>query len=141
MESGWRSAKPRKKTQQEKRAEKKMRSSYFTQQYDAYGENFSNFKTPQDIRRESYKIFKALADETRLKIIDTIIEEPKTVGQIVETVEESQSGVSHQLKTLKESKIVKSQRKGKCVYYSLADDHVKKIVMETFLHATHGDEE
>ena len=59
---GWRAAKPRKKTQQEKRNEKKMRSSYFTQQYDAYGENFSNFKTPQDIRRESYKIFKALAD-------------------------------------------------------------------------------
>ena len=89
----------------------------------------------------SVNIFKALADETRLKIIDTIIEEPKTVGQIVETVEESQSGVSHQLKTLKQSKIVKSERKGKCVYYSLADDHVKKIVMETFLHATHGDEE
>lgn len=85
----------------------------------------------------SVNIFKALADETRLKIIDAIIEQPKTVGQIVETIEESQSGVSHQLKTLKESKIVKSERKGKCIYYSLVDDHVKKIVMQTFLHATH----
>lgn len=62
MENGWRSAKPRKKTQAEKRNEKKMRNSYFTQQYEAFGENFSNFKTAQDLRRDSYKIFKALAD-------------------------------------------------------------------------------
>lgn len=88
----------------------------------------------------SVNIFKALADETRLKIIDAIIKESKTVSQIVETIGESQSGVSHQLKTLKESKIVKSERKGRCIYYSLADDHVKKIVTQTFLHATHDDE-
>lgn len=62
MENGWRSAKPRKKTQAEKRNEKKMRSSYFTQQYEAYGENFSNFKTAQDIQKEAYRIFKSLAD-------------------------------------------------------------------------------
>lgn len=89
----------------------------------------------------SVNIFKALADETRLKIIDTIIKEAKTVGQIVEAIGESQSGVSHQLKTLKESKIVKSERKGKYMYYSLADNHVKKIVAQTFLHATHKEEE
>lgn len=88
----------------------------------------------------SVNIFKALADETRLKIIDAIIKESKTVSQIVEIIGESQSGVSHQLKTLKESKIVKSERKGRCIYYSLADDHVKKIVTQTFLHATHDDE-
>lgn len=89
----------------------------------------------------SVNIFKALADETRLKIIDTIIKDAKTVGQIVEAIGESQSGVSHQLKTLKESKIVKSERKGKCMYYSLADNHVKKIVSQTFLHASHEEEE
>lgn len=87
----------------------------------------------------SVNIFKALADETRLKIIDAIIKESKTVSQIVETIGESQSGVSHQLKTLKESKIVKSERKGRCIYYSLADDHIKKIVTQTFLHATHDE--
>lgn len=58
----WKSAKPRKKTQAEKRNEQKMRNSYFTQQYDAYGENFSNFKTAPDIKKESFKIFKSLAD-------------------------------------------------------------------------------
>lgn len=62
MEAGWKSAKPRKKTQAEKRNEKKMRNSYFTQQYEAFGENFINFKTAQDIKKDSFKIFKALAD-------------------------------------------------------------------------------
>lgn len=86
-------------------------------------------------------IFKALADETRLKIIDSIINESKTVSQIVQTTAESQSCVSHQLKTLKEAEIVKSERKGRCIYYSLADNHVKKIITQTFLHANHkGDE-
>lgn len=85
----------------------------------------------------SVLIFKALADETRIKIIDTILEESKTVSQIVKEINESQSGVSHQLKFLKEANIVKSERQGKCVYYSLADEHVKKIVKQTFLHAEH----
>ena len=62
MDNGWRSAKPRKKTQAEKRNEKKRNNSYFTQQFNAFGENFSNFKNAQDIKRESFKIFKSLAD-------------------------------------------------------------------------------
>jgi len=86
-------------------------------------------------------IFKALADETRLKIIDAIIDKPKTVGQLVQITGESQSCVSHQLKTLKEAEIVKCERKGKCMYYSLADIHVKEIVIQTFLHASHKGEE
>ena len=62
MDSGWRSAKPRKKTQAEKRSEQRMKNSYFKQQYEAYGENFSNFKNAQDIKREAFRIFKSLAD-------------------------------------------------------------------------------
>lgn len=57
----WRSAKPG-KSKIEKRNEKRMKNSYFTQQYEAYGENFSNFKSPQDLRKESFKIFKSLAE-------------------------------------------------------------------------------
>lgn len=62
MEGSWRSAKPSKKTQAEKRNEKRMRDSYFTQNYEAYGEFFSNFKTAQDIRKESFRIFKSLVN-------------------------------------------------------------------------------
>lgn len=61
FESGWRAAKPG-KTKAEKRNEKRMRNSYFTQQYEAFGENFSNFKTAQDIKKDSFKIFKALSE-------------------------------------------------------------------------------
>lgn len=85
-------------------------------------------------------IFKALGDETRLKIIDAILDDSKTVGEIVKITNESQSCVSHQLKYLKETKIVKSERKGKCIYYSLIDEHIIKIVTQTFLHACHLDE-
>lgn len=60
--AGWKSAKPRKKTQAEKRSEQRMKNSYFTQQYDAYGENFTNFKDAQIIKKESFRIFKSLAD-------------------------------------------------------------------------------
>ena len=84
---------------------------------------------------KSVIIFKALADETRLTIIASIIEDKKTVSAIVSATEVSQSCVSHQLKLLKESKIVKSERLGKYIYYSLQDTHIKEIVKQTFLHA------
>ena len=87
--------------------------------------------------QDSVIIFKALADATRLHIIDAVLEEPKTVSDIVNITNVSQSCVSHQLKYLKETKIVKSERKGKCVYYSLIDENIIKIVTQTFLHADH----
>lgn len=62
MDNGWRLAKPRKKTQAEKNNDRKMSNSFFTKQYDAYGEYFSNFYNPQSIRRDSFRIFKSLAD-------------------------------------------------------------------------------
>ena len=62
MESGWRDAKPRKKTQAEKRSDQRMKNSYFTQQYDAFGENFSNFKDASTVKKEAFRIFKSLAD-------------------------------------------------------------------------------
>ncbi len=86
--------------------------------------------------KKTITIFKTLADETRLNIILTIINEAKTVSTIVKTTGASQSCVSHQLKLLKENKIVKSSRIGKCVYYSLDDSHIKEIVLQTILHAS-----
>lgn len=85
---------------------------------------------------KSVIIFKALADETRLQIINSILEERKTVSSIVSVTNVSQSCVSHQLKLLKETMIVKSEREGKNIYYSLQDKHIKEIVEQTFLHAS-----
>ncbi|XPV53174.1 MAG: ArsR/SmtB family transcription factor [Halarcobacter ebronensis] len=73
------------------------------------------------------ELFKAYADTTRIKIISVLKEEELCVGAISELINVSQSAVSHQLRVLKNSKIVKPRREGKQMYYSLDDEHIKKI--------------
>ncbi|WP_417333418.1 ArsR/SmtB family transcription factor [Halarcobacter sp.] len=73
------------------------------------------------------ELFKAFADTTRIKIISVLKEEELCVGAISELINVSQSAVSHQLRILKNSKIVKPRREGKQMYYSLDDEHIKKI--------------
>lgn len=72
--------------------------------------------------------FKTFADETRLKIICAL----DSVGSmcvcdIAYTLQMTKSAISHQLKFLKENKLIKSEKKGKEIFYSLADDHVQNI--------------
>ena len=74
------------------------------------------------------ELFKAFADSTRIKILYLLFTEEHCVGDIASDVGVSQSAISHQLKLLKQMKLVKSRREGKTVYYSLADDHVKTII-------------
>lgn len=73
---------------------------------------------------ELYKIF---GDSTRVKIVNVLIDKELCVGEIVNKINVSQSAVSHQLRILKASKLVKFRKDGNLMYYSLADDHVKKI--------------
>ncbi len=72
-------------------------------------------------------LFKVFADSTRLRILHKLFNGPISVGVIAEALDMSQSAISHQLKYLKNSDLVKSERKGKSIYYSLADDHIKTI--------------
>lgn len=81
--------------------------------------------------------FKAFGDETRLKIINLLMEESMSVSTISEKISLSQSGVSHQLHILKLNGIVKKERKGKEIYYSLDDDHVKAIMQTMYEHLSH----
>lgn len=74
------------------------------------------------------ELFKAFADSTRIKILYLLFTEEHCVGDIASDVGVSQSAISHQLKLLKQMKLVKSRREGKTIYYSLADDHVKTII-------------
>ena len=74
------------------------------------------------------ELFKAFADSTRIKILYLLFEEEHCVGDIASDVGVSQSAISHQLKLLKQIKLVKSRREGKTIYYALADDHVKTII-------------
>lgn len=73
------------------------------------------------------ELFKIFGDSTRIKIINVLIEDELCVNDISEKINVSQSAVSHQLRILKTSKLVKFRKEGQTTYYSLDDDHVEKI--------------
>ena len=74
---------------------------------------------------ELYKVF---GDSTRIRILYTLFEDEICVQDIAAILKMTQSAISHQLKILKQSKLIKARREGKMIYYSLADDHVKMII-------------
>lgn len=72
-----------------------------------------------------YKIF---ADSTRLQILNILLEKERCVNEIAELLAISQSAISHQLKTLRDSTLVVSSKKGQSVYYRITDDHIRIIL-------------
>ena len=87
------------------------------------------------------QIFKALADETRLKIAYALtIEEELCVCDVSEIIGSSTATASHHLRFLRDISLAKSRRKGKQVYYSLADHHVNELVKIAYEHAVEEDE-
>ena len=73
------------------------------------------------------ELFKIFGYSTRVKIINVLINGEMSVNLIYEKIGASQSAVSHQLRILKDSKLVKYRKEGNLTYYFLADDHVEKI--------------
>ena len=80
------------------------------------------------------ELFKIFGDSTRVKILYALLESELCVCDIAKLMEVTQSAVSHQLRLLKNSKLVKFRREGKTVYYSLADDHVLHILNQGMEH-------
>jgi len=78
--------------------------------------------------------FKILSDFTRLKILLSLAEDELCVCDIAALTGVSISATSHQLRTLKNARLVKYRKKGKMVYYSLDDEHINKIVIEAKKH-------
>ena len=74
------------------------------------------------------ELFKVFADSTRMKIIYALMENELCVCDIAAIVGTTQSAISHQLRILKQSKLVKYRKDGKVVYYSLDDEHISQIV-------------
>ena len=74
------------------------------------------------------ELFKVFGDSTRIKILFALFEDDICVCDLAETLNMTQSAISHQLKILKQSKLVKSRREGRQVFYYLADDHVRTII-------------
>ena len=73
------------------------------------------------------ELFKIFGDSTRIKIINCLLEKELCVSEIAELTSSTQSAISHQLRILKQSKLVKYRKEGQSTIYSLADDHVEKI--------------
>ena len=83
---------------------------------------------------EVSELFKVFGDSTRIKILYALFEAELCVCDISKLLGLTQSAVSHQLRVLKNSRLVKFRREGKTVFYSLADDHVRKIIGQGMEH-------
>ena len=80
------------------------------------------------------EIFKVFGDSTRIKILYVLFESEMCVCDIAELLGMTQSAISHQLRVLRSSKLVKFRRDGKTLYYSLADEHVCRIISQGMEH-------
>lgn len=74
------------------------------------------------------ELFKVFGDSTRIRILYALFESELCVGDIAQLLNLSQSAVSHQLKLLKDAKLVKFRRDGKIIFYALDDEHVRTII-------------
>ncbi|WP_214630657.1 ArsR/SmtB family transcription factor [Paenibacillus agaridevorans] len=82
-------------------------------------------------------LFKALGDPTRVKIIHALLQSELCVHDLTQVLEMGQSAVSHQLRLLRNMRIVKRRKVGKTVFYSLDDDHVEQLFVLTLQHLRH----
>ncbi|MCH5209389.1 MAG: helix-turn-helix transcriptional regulator [Oscillospiraceae bacterium] len=80
------------------------------------------------------EMFKVFGDNTRIRILWTLFDKELCVYDIADSLKMSQSAISHQLKTLKQARLIKSRRDGKNAFYSIDDDHVKKIIEQMLIH-------
>lgn len=83
-------------------------------------------------------LFSALSDPTRLRIISVLLEGEMNVGEIAAQLAMTESAVSHQLRGLRQMKLVRSRKEGRQVFYALDDDHVEKLYSMGLEHVEHG---
>ncbi len=88
----------------------------------------------EEILYDLADLFRIFSDSTRIKILSVLLESEMCVCDLACTLSMSQSAISHQLRTLKKSKLVKFRREGKSVLYSLADSHVETILSQGMEH-------
>lgn len=88
----------------------------------------------EDVMYDLAELYKVFGDSTRIKILYVLFESEMCVQDISNVIGMTQSAVSHQLRVLKNSKLVKYRRDGKTIYYSLADGHVRSIMDQGLEH-------
>ncbi len=88
----------------------------------------------EEVLYDLAELFKVFGDSTRIRILFVLFEAEVCVCDLAEALQMTQSAVSHQLKILKQAKLVKNRRAGKSIFYSLADDHVRAIIGQGLEH-------
>lgn len=83
-------------------------------------------------------IYSVLGDGSRLGIVIYLLDKEANVSEITKHLNLSQPLVSHHLRLLRDVRILKSKKRGKCIYYSIDDDHIKQIVLLGLAHISHG---
>ena len=89
---------------------------------------------PEDDLYDLAELFKVFGDSTRIRILFVLLESEVCVCDLAQALGMTQSAISHQLKILKSSKLVRCRREGKAVFYALADDHVRTILSQGMEH-------
>ena len=106
----------------------------FYQGHDGVGKGGKEKMPDEDELYDLAEIFKVFGDSTRIKILYVLFEQEMCVCDIAQLLNMTQSAISHQLKILKQSRLVKNRREGKAVFYSLADGHVRSIINQGLEH-------
>lgn len=101
---------------------------------NSVNENMPEDETLYDLA----ELFKVFGDSTRIKILYALFESELCVCDIAHLLGLSQTAVSHQLRVLKNNKLVRFRKDGKNVFYSLTDDHVRRIIDQGMEHITEG---
>lgn len=97
-------------------------------------EEVKNKMQEEEVLYDLADFFKILGDSTRIKILNALFYSEMCVCDIASLLEMTQSAISHQLRVLKQGRLVKYRKAGKVVYYSLDDDHIKHIVEQGLTH-------
>ena len=100
-------------------------------------EYLKNRMPTQQEMETAAELFKMFGDPTRLKLLAALLGQEMCVCDLSELLGISQSAVSHQLRLLRTSRLVKNRREGTSVYYSLDDDHVSTILAKGMEHVRH----
>jgi ArsR family transcriptional regulator len=83
-------------------------------------------------------LFEALSDPTRVRILSALMEGETNVGDLVERIGVSKSAISHQLRGLKDKRLIRSRKQGRHVYVAIDDEHVTELFQRGLDHALHG---
>ena len=90
----------------------------------------------EDTLYDLTELFRIFGDSTRIRILYVLFESEMCVCDIAALLGMTQSAISHQLRALKNARLVRSRRDGKTVFYALADDHVKAIIDQGLEHVS-----